>query len=68
VSHLWLLAEDGVVFSVLWEHVSARCYEEMDPDASVSPVQRTVPVDYSKWRLETLPTPAALVRCSNVSQ
>ena len=61
LSSLWLLADDGVVFSVSWDAVAGKAFDEMDPDSSVAPAQRLVPVEYSKWRLGLVPMPSQLV-------
>ena len=61
ISSLWLLADDGVVFSLNWDAISTKCFDEMDPDSTVTPAQRVVPVEYAKWRLGSLPVPSQLV-------
>ncbi len=61
ISLLWILADDGVLFSLPWDAVSAKCFEEMDPDSNVTAAQRLVPVEYSKWRLGSLPVPSQMV-------
>ena len=62
VATLWALATDGIMFTLSWRDVEARCREETDPDCVVTATQRLVPVEYAKWRLDGLDAIAAVVR------
>jgi hypothetical protein len=67
VNTLWLLAADGIVFSLAWQDLEARCRQEVDPDITVSETERQLPVEYAKWRLDGLDAVSDIVRLLRVS-